>query len=157
GGTTMVFVRASTIGGDNYRIKAELDLASMSQEVQDAHRGLTFAGETGELEIWRRVTIGAYLTWGTVTAVSGAQWDAVREHFRHAFIDVVGPLRDMTVVALPAAPKKLLEDKVTDCYAGRTQAGGKRTAHYDPASAFLKFSPDYWFAEDPRTIEFAGI
>src|SRR5262249_55066636 len=104
----------------------------------------------------RRITIAGYLKWGDVTKPSGGEWDALRAHFRHAFVEVVGPLRDLDVASLPSAPKKLLEDAIDLAYSNDGNPRGAVTSHHDPAEMLLKFSPDCWFPEDPRSVEFAA-
>lgn len=136
-GSTLVFFRPSTIGGDNYKITVSVDAGSF-KKTQD----------TGEVELWRRVTVGAYLKWGVVTKPASGKWDELRVHFRHAFLEVVGPERDMDIASLPSAPKALLEREINASHA-------YNYSHYDKANEKLKFSPDYFFPEDPRSVEFA--
>lgn len=136
-GSTLVFFRPSIIGGDNYKIKASLVAGTFTR-----------TAETGEIELWRRVTIGAYIKWGAATKPVSTEWDKVRTHFRHAFVEVVGPLKDMEVSSLPTVPKDLLKQQMTTAHSGTI-------SYYDQAATKLKYSPDYWIPEDPRSVEFS--
>ncbi|MBL8943145.1 MAG: hypothetical protein JNK45_08370 [Myxococcales bacterium] len=156
---TQVFFRPSNIAGDNFTVSATLDQGGWSVGVQVAHAGrVGLQASTGEFEIWRRITLAAYVDWGGNVVPS---WKRIRRKFSRAFVHVSGPdlTWNLSLGPPPTAYATALEHAVnTGMFNAPTFPTGN-TANRGVLGAATKyrFSATAMFPEDPRSVEFQDL
>jgi hypothetical protein len=103
-GTTTVGFRSSTIGGDNYKLTAQIATdddgtynwaePGNKNTVNTAHQGvqLELVRSSGKIEVWRQIAVAAYVRWSTAPdRIPVGQWTQVVAEYKAAFIDMVPP------------------------------------------------------------------
>lgn len=154
---TCVLFHPSNIAGDNYKLTATLDRAAWTVPQTNAHANRPLEATTGEIQVWRRVPIAAYLKWGNVRAIT--DWAPIRAHFAKAFVSVEKPKWEGTVAGLPNAAKQILQTAVNNSYAGQTIAGMPQVSsvHANNPPFTCQFDENFVFPDDPRSLEHRNI
>src|SRR5690606_16556801 len=84
------------IGGDNFIFRLSLvDRDNKPVKFRDHEGKLVEYLDTGPFTIWRRIVIDVLCTFTSVDQ-SGINWEEVRQAYRPAFTDVVGPVLTKT-------------------------------------------------------------
>lgn len=141
-GATQVYLHPSIIAGDTYSLRASLVTAGLAPQPSPAR----LVAETGVLEIWRRIRIDAALRWTTAAAFAG--WDAVKNHFRAANLEILGPEQALEVANLPAQARAVLQGAVEAKFVA------DKVWSRDPARDWLAFSDDHAYPQSPVALEF---
>ncbi|MFZ6181658.1 hypothetical protein [Nannocystis pusilla] len=151
---SVVYLHASRVAGDSFKLAAALDLSHAHASVQAAHPNAITAA-TGTFELWRRIPMAAFIQWGNTPAAPN--WNAIAAKFAPAFVKIVPPVRSFALSALQ--PGDLAALKAS--YESFTQDQSKSwfTPNEDPGinSDFAEFSTAAFFPFDPRSVEFRHL
>ncbi|MEM9457199.1 MAG: hypothetical protein AAGF11_23680 [Myxococcota bacterium] len=91
-GTAGVYFRPSNIGGDDYKLRAEIDFQGLANKAAlEAAHGIVDEAtrihvETGVFRIWRFSTVAVHVRWPART--NSNQWPQVKQEFAKAYLDL---------------------------------------------------------------------
>lgn len=102
-GMTGVVFRPARAAGDNYRVRAYLDLGRALDTDAPAPSGAARTVDVGEFEVWRRITLRAH--WRKTAAITAAV-PSVTDYYADAYMDVdnqMGAAQSFTRASYDAA------------------------------------------------------
>lgn len=79
-GRAGLLLRPSTIAGDAYRVRVDLDVAALDPTQPAVH------AETSDIQVWRTLKVAAVVGW-PARDLSGV-WDAVRREYATSYVDL---------------------------------------------------------------------
>ena len=135
-GATRVYFRASTLGGDSYRVHAEL----LPARVREAIAGGILTRKSGWLRVWRRTRLAAYVQWpARTTPISSHAWQAVLDKFKLAFVEI-----DKSAMQTVAVTNAIVHDNP-----GVKGPEANQKSYYYSETPPLPFSPNATYPDRP--------